>query len=221
MSPFLGGSRGSRVDDYNTEATDVYSAAATESLLWPFPNDEQKAAACTENEVTSDADRITGLYQRHAHDWARDRGNHLFEKPMLDRFLALLPASSPILDVGCGSADPIGRYFIERGYDVTGVDSSIGGILAWDSFFHLCPEDQREMFPVFSKHAAPKAVLMFTSGPAYGEAIGTYRGEPLYHGSLDGSEYRSLLAENGFQVVSRLTEDPTDGGHAEWLAQFA
>jgi hypothetical protein len=26
--------------------------------------------------------------------------------------------------------------------------------------------------------------LMFTSGPAYGEAIGTYRGEPLYHGSL-------------------------------------
>ena len=41
-------------------------------------------------------------------------------------------------------------------------------------FFPLCPEDQREMFPVFRKHAAPKAVLMFTSGPAYGEAIGTY-----------------------------------------------
>jgi hypothetical protein len=63
--------------------------------------------------------------------------------------------------------------------------------------------------------------LMFTSGPAYGEAIGTYRGEPLYHGSLDGTEYRSLLAENGFQVVSRLNEDRIDGGHAVWLAQFA
>jgi hypothetical protein len=43
----------------------------------------------------------------------------------------------------------------------------------------------------------------------------------ISHGSLDGSEYRSLLAENGFQVVSRLDEDPTDGGHVVWLAQFA
>jgi hypothetical protein len=30
--------RGSRVDDCNTEATDVCSTAATESLLWPFPS---------------------------------------------------------------------------------------------------------------------------------------------------------------------------------------
>jgi SAM-dependent methyltransferase len=200
--------------------------------------------------VTSEADRIIGLYQRHAHDWARDRGTDLREKPFLDRFLALLPASSSILDVGCGSADPVGRYFIEHGYDVTGVDSSedlIGickskfpsqnwivadmrnlslngrfdGMLAWDSFFHLCPHDQREMFPVFSKHAAPKAVLMFTSGPGHGETIGTYRGEPLYHGSLDASEYRSLLAKNGFHVVSHLNENPIDGGHTVWLSQFA
>jgi hypothetical protein len=34
---------------------------------------------------------------------------------------------------------------------------------------------------VFRRHAAPKAALMFTSGPAAGEAIGAYRGEPLYH----------------------------------------
>ena len=39
------------------------------------------------------------------------------------------------------------------------------GILAWDSFFHLCHDDQRRMFPVFRAHAAPKAALMFTSGP--------------------------------------------------------
>jgi 2-polyprenyl-3-methyl-5-hydroxy-6-metoxy-1,4-benzoquinol methylase len=203
-----------------------------------------------ETKVTSEANRIIGLYQRHAYHWATDRASHLFEKPMLDRFLALMLAGSSILDVGCGSSDPIGRYFIEQGYDITGVDSSkdlidicqskfprqnwiiadmrklslerrFGGILAWDSFFHLCPEDQREMFPVFRKHAAPKAVLMFTSGPAYGEAIGTYRGEPLYHGSLDGTEYRLLLAENGFQAVLHLTEEPTDGGHTVWLAQFA
>jgi hypothetical protein len=34
-------------------------------------------------------------------------------------------------------------------------------------------------------------------------------------------EYRSLLAENGFHVVSHFYEDPIDGGHTVWLAQFA
>jgi hypothetical protein len=41
------------------------------------------------------------------------------------------------------------------------------------------------MFPVFRTHCAPKAALLFSSGPAGGQAIGEYRGEPLYHGSLD------------------------------------
>ena len=95
------------------------------------------------------------------------------------------------------------------------------GILAWDSFFHLCPEDQRPMFPIFRTHAAAKAALMFTSGPAHGEAIGTYQGEPLYHGSLGSTEYRSLLNTNGFDVLSHVVEDPTCGRHTIWLAQLA
>ncbi|KRC71672.1 hypothetical protein D3C87_157050 [compost metagenome] len=53
----------------------------------------------------------------------------------------------------------------------------------------------------FRRLAAPGAVLMFTSGPALGEAIGEFEGKPLYHGSLDGGEYRGLLAANGFEVV--------------------
>ena len=96
---------------------------------------------------------------------------------------------------------------------------SYDGILAWDSFFHLCPEDQRRMFPIFRQHAAPNAALMFTSGPSYGEVIGTYRGDPLYHASLDQAEYRSLLSDNCFKVVDYVVEDPKCGGHTIWLAQ--
>ena len=29
------------------------------------------------------------------------------------------------------------------------------GLIAWDSFFHLRPQDQRAMFPIFAAHAAP------------------------------------------------------------------
>ena len=198
--------------------------------------------------MTSPSERIIGLYRRHAEEWDKDRGRSLYEKAWLDHFLALLPQKSSILDMGCGSGEPIARYFIERGCNVTGVDSSsrlIGlckdrfpdqewivadmrtlsldrrfdGILAWDSYFHVSPDDQRPMFPIFRRHARPKAALMFTSGPAHGEAMGTYKGEPLYHGSLDGAEYRSFLLQNGFEVVGHVVEDPDCGHHTVWLAQ--
>jgi len=99
------------------------------------------------------------------------------------------------------------------------LDRRFEGILAWDSFFHFCPEDQRQMFPVFRSHAASKAALMFTSGPSYGEAIGTFQGERLYHGSLDETEYRSLFHDNGFDLLHHVVEDPTCGLHTIWLAQ--
>jgi len=200
-------------------------------------------------DVNPEAERIVGLYQRHAADWDLSRGRDLLEKPWLDRFLALLRPGAAILDIGCGSAEPISRYFIEQGSSVSGVDSSpalidicksrfpdqswivtdmrtlslsrhFDGILAWDSFFHLCPEDQRQMFSIFRAHASSKAVLMFTSGPSHGEAIGTYLDEPLYHASLDEAEYRLLLDANGFHVLSYVADDPTCGRHTIWLAQF-
>jgi trans-aconitate methyltransferase len=197
----------------------------------------------------SSAERIVDLYQRHADDWDKARGRHLFEKPWLDHFLAPLKPRASILDLGCGSAEPIASYFIEKGCALTGVDSSSAlidmcksrfpdqtwivndmrtlalgqrydGILAWDSFFHLCPEDQMQMFSIFKNHAAPHAVLMFTSGTVHGEAIGEFQGEPLYHGSLDTAEYQSLLNHNGFAVVSHVVEDPASGGRTVWLAQL-
>jgi SAM-dependent methyltransferase len=199
--------------------------------------------------VNESAERIIGIYDRNAELWDGDRSRALFEKSWLDRFLALVPPGGSILDIGCGTAEPIARYMIEAGYRVTGADSSpamidicrrrfpdhdwsvadmrtlwierqFDGLMAWDSFFHLTPEAQRKMFPIFRHHAAANAALMFTSGPAHGEAIGNYRNEPLYHSSLDDAEYRSLLAGNGFEVVAHTAEDPECGRHTVWLARI-
>jgi SAM-dependent methyltransferase len=146
--------------------------------------------------MASESERIIGLYQRHATNWDRDRGRDLFEKPWLDRFLALMPPGASVLDIGCGAGEPIARYLTETGCQLTGIDSSpalIGmckdrfpdqewviadmrgfsldrrfdGVLEWDSFFHLSPEDRRRMFPIFRRHARQQAALMFTSGPSY------------------------------------------------------
>ena len=172
------------------------------------------------------------------------------DKPWHDRFVAELPAEErTVLDLGCGSGSPVAKYLARCGIHVTGVDSSLtlvslsrerlpnhewlvadmrqiklrrkfGGILAWDSFFHLTPDDQRLMFDVFARHAAPSAVLMFNGGPDYGEGVGSYRGDPLYHASLNPDEYTALLCSIGFEVVAHAVEDwQTGGGRTVWLAR--
>nr|WP_298720060.1 class I SAM-dependent methyltransferase [uncultured Steroidobacter sp.] len=198
---------------------------------------------------TGNPEDVVGLYQRHADAWDRERRAELVtERAWMDRFTASLQPGASILDIGCGSGQPIAKHLIERGYDVTGVDSSpplidkcrarfpgnewivsdmrslvlnrrFDALIAWDSFFHLSYEHQRAMFPIFEQHANPGAPLLFTTGPDHGIAMGSYQGEPLYHASLSPAEYRELLARHGFRVIAHTTEDPDCGRHTVWLAQ--
>jgi SAM-dependent methyltransferase len=200
--------------------------------------------------MSQPSDRIIAHYERHAIEWAADRAAlPWIEKPWHERFVRSLPARATVLDLGCGSGAPVAAYLAEEGCKVTGVDSSptlialcrkllpahewhvadmrtlalgkrFDGILAWDSFFHLDYEDQRRMFDVFAAHAAPATVLMFNSGPRHGEAIGQYRGDPLYHASLDASEYERLLVRTGFETLAHAVEDGAAAGRTVWLARL-
>ncbi len=191
---------------------------------------------------------IQALYEAVARQFDRDRSRALMEKPYLDALLSRLGGGREILDLGCGSAEPVAKFFIDAGCRVTGVDAAAamiaicrerypGGewieadmrgldlgrrfdaIIAWDSFFHLEPDDQRAMFPVFARHAAPGEQLLFTSGPRAGVAMGEIYGHALYHASLDSTEYENLLAAEGFRVLLHRVEDPDCGGHTVWLAE--
>lgn len=198
------------------------------------------------------ANDVIPTYERVGAAWAKQRNSSLFEKAWLDRMLTAAPRSTGkvrVLDLGCGSGKPIGRYLAERGAQLTGVDATttltalytenvpgasvikadmrglqlnrpFDAILAWDSFFHLSAEDQKPMFATFAAHAAPRATLMFTSGHIAGEAIGQVADAPIYHASLAPDEYRTRLAEAGFKVRHYTPEDPACGGHTIWLAQY-
>ncbi|MCW5603916.1 MAG: class I SAM-dependent methyltransferase [Burkholderiales bacterium] len=193
---------------------------------------------------------IRAVYEAVARQFDRDRSRALMEREYLEALLSRLGGRREILDLGCGGAEPIAKFFIDAGCQVTGVDAAaamialcrerypaqqwieadmrgldlgrrFGALIAWDSFFHLTPEDQRAMFPVFARHAAVGGLLLFTSGPRAGVAMGEIYGHPLYHASLDAAEYGDLLAAHGFQVLLHRIEDPHCGGHTVWLAQAA
>jgi len=188
---------------------------------------------------------IVDLYDRRSSDWIADRGTALTkaDRTWLDRFTARLSPGDTILDGGCGSGRPMAAELLERGFRVTGVDSSarlvahaasdlpagrfvqadmrtldlgetFAGVLAWHSLFHLSPGDQRIALPRLLAHAAPCATIMFSSGPREGVSVGVWRGEPLYHGSLAPEEYHGELTSQGFRVESGVWAD--DG--SVWLA---
>lgn len=190
---------------------------------------------------------ILPTYERVARGYAASRTRTLFERKWLDRMLNYAPGRK-VLDLGCGPGRPIATYLVDRRCRVTGVDGApsmialfrqnvpearalradmrtldldeaFDIILAWDSFFHLSPGDQKAMFPIFAAHAGPRAVLMFTSGHVAGEPIGRVEGEPVYHASLAPDDYRALLDANGFDVIDFIPQDPSCAGHSVWMAR--
>lgn len=78
--------------------------------------------------MSEDAKRIVELYRRHAQAWAAARASQQRHRPIeaawRDRFLSFLPPHPAVLDLGCGSGEPIGCYLTERECELTGIDAA-------------------------------------------------------------------------------------------------
>ncbi|OYW79598.1 MAG: hypothetical protein B7Z27_05245, partial [Sphingobacteriia bacterium 32-37-4] len=69
------------------------------------------------NNVYKDYEVIADWFDKH-------RSRDFFEKPYLDKVISYLKPDTTILDLGCGMGEPIAQYFIEQGFDLTGIDGS-------------------------------------------------------------------------------------------------
>lgn len=199
--------------------------------------------------MDSDKRKVFEAYNEIAGWFEENRTKSLMEKKYLDKLINIAGANASVLDLGCGTGMPVMDYLLRQGLQVTGIDASfrmleIAGhnlpgadlrladmrqlslnqefdaLIAWHSFFHLPPEDQPSMFPIFKKHLKNNGLLLFTSGKAHGEAWGMNGGVNLYHGSLDTHQYRALLEANNFRVLQYTEDDPECGGATVWLAQL-
>ncbi|MCS6626312.1 class I SAM-dependent methyltransferase [Roseibacterium beibuensis] len=179
----------------------------------------------------------------------RDGPLNAHERAHLERFAAALPEKAEVLDLGCGSGRPIAEGLIGQGFRLTGVDASPGliarcraafpehewrvadmrgldldrpfdGVLAWFSSFHLTAEAQAAMAAVYARHLRPRGVLMFIGGPRRGVAMGTWMDQPLYHASLEPSEYRAGLERAGLIDIEEAALKPgEDDSVRVWTAR--
>lgn len=115
--------------------------------------------------------RTQEVYERNAVAFDSQRSKNLHERKWLDRFTQCLHQGARILDLGCGSGEPIASHFISSNFRVTGVDfsssmleiamqcfpgntwylcdlrkvdlaESFDGLIGWNSFFLLTPSDR-------------------------------------------------------------------------------
>ncbi len=194
------------------------------------------------------AERTRDIYEEQAARYDAERSRKLFEARWLTRFSDGLPSGGRVLDLGCGTGDPIGSWLIGEGFDYTGVDIAeamldiartrwpakdwrqgdmrdmdIGvtfdGIIAWNSFFHLTRDEQRACLPRLGQHLKPGGHLMVTVGHGDGEVTGHVGDAIVYHASLSPAEYARLLEDNGMAMTGFLAQDPDCAQHSVLLAQ--
>ena len=51
------------------------------------------------------------IYDTNASEFDQQRSKNLFEKKWLDLLLSYLDSYDNVLDIGCGTAEPIAKYF--------------------------------------------------------------------------------------------------------------
>ena len=170
------------------------------------------------------------------------------EKSYLDLLQKHISVNGNILDVGCGTGEPIAQFFLDNGYQVTGVDASkkmieicqqrfpqgtwyladmrtlslsdkYDAVIAWHSFFHLPHDDQRSTLPLLASLVKQNGLLIFTSGPEYGEVWSDNGGYDVYHASLSSKEYKDILSKSDCNVMLHKVQDPDCGGASVWVAE--
>lgn len=200
-------------------------------------------------EKKADKAAVRDVYNKIA-NWFDNARTKTLE--MEDKYIKLIidsiPPGGSILDAGCGSGEPLAKYFINAGFIVTGFDfseamidlcrarfpnnkwftadmrnlsltSQYDCVIVWHSFFHIPKEQQKDVLANLCSLVKNDGLLCFTSGIENGEVWSNNGGEMLYHASLASREYKTILSNNNMKVIAHNVSDPDCGNATVWVAQ--
>jgi SAM-dependent methyltransferase len=185
-------------------------------------------------------------YDRIAEGYANMRTSFYCEQKYLDALIGCIPENSHILDIGCGSGIPIAAYFIEKNFQVTGIDGSkelltiaktkcpnmksmcgdirniefsetVDAIVEWWCLWHLPKSDHEGMIARFADWLKPGGIVQFTSGDReYEHTSSDMLDQELHFYSLAPETYEHYLKKYGFEILLKESDQPD---HLVWIAR--
>jgi cyclopropane fatty-acyl-phospholipid synthase-like methyltransferase len=181
-------------------------------------------------------------YNEIAEQWARHRDTLSTKEaeilPMLTEGLA---PNSTLLDLGCGTGQPVATYFAEAGFQIVGVDQSpamlalarrrlpthqwllgtledfppishVAAVVAWDSLFHV-PRDQHAN--IFRRVRAALPVgggfALTVGGSEHPAFTDVMFGHTFFYDSFPPAQVVALLEAAGFRIVHESYLNYPDG----------
>jgi cyclopropane fatty-acyl-phospholipid synthase-like methyltransferase len=187
-------------------------------------------------------------YDAIADKWyALDRGFRA--QAYVDAILARLAPGASVLDLGCGTGVPITRYVAERGFRVTGIDSSasmlalarqavpqaaflesdildvrmaqpVAAVIAWDSVFHIDRRRHRAVFDVIRSQMEDGGWLLMSAGGTSEKGFHSDMfGQSFYYSGYAPAKTVRMLAAAGFDVQLCEVDDPSSRGHVALIAR--
>jgi SAM-dependent methyltransferase len=192
---------------------------------------------------------LSNPYDRIAGEFSKARAGFR-EQGYVDRLIGLAAPGARILDLGCGTGIPIARYLIDHGFCVTGVDSSaamlaratrhcpeaglvladmteleldgpFGGVVAWDSVFHVPRAQHGRVFAAIARALSPGAPLLLSVGGSEGDFTAPMLEVEFSYSGDHPAESRRRLEECGFDVLIAEVDDPASRGHVAMLCTRA
>lgn len=174
-------------------------------------------------------------YNKIVDEWDDARKNGSISS-LLVSFANKLKDGSSVLDIGCGSGNPVTKFLSEKNFVVTGIDISskmidkarglnlknvnfivtdffdfqpnetFDGVVAFDSFFHFAKEQQKNIYKMVGNMLTKDGYLLFTHGKYDSEIIVKMFNQEFYYSSLEMQDVKLLLKEAKFEIVEMIED---------------
>jgi SAM-dependent methyltransferase len=167
----------------------------------------------------------------------------------VDLVLEGLQSGAKVLDLGCGTGNPIAKYIVEKGFCVVAIDQSkkmleiakkqvpeaefihsdminvdladgFGAAIAWDSIFHVERHHHSAIFHKLGKSLEPGGRLLLSVGGSGAEGFTSEMyGHTFFYSGHEPEVTRKLLEAEGFEIEVWEVDDPSSHGHIAIVAR--
>ena len=187
-------------------------------------------------------------YDLIAGQYDRDRDKFYHDED-LNIFISHLPQNPVVLDIGCGAADPVGRYLVDHGCAYTGIDFSEGmlriakkncpegsflkmnmvelafddnsfdGVTAFYSIIHLERKYHLDLFKNIKRILKPGGVMLICLGPDAWEAVDEYYDIKMFWSHYSPLKSLDLVKRAELEIISDEIKEINSERHYWILAR--